>query len=166
MKFVNFHEAFIIRETPFNFPLKERHIYAAICPQKNLGLAWSRSSRQEVFCKKGVFRNFAKFTGKHLWISSIKKETLGQVFSCEFCKFSKNIYYFRTPPVVASVGAEIFGIARTTTEMETFSSSWTKIISRMVKQGGTISKIKQSVCKIFWLVLKYLDHFLQCVSTL
>ena len=28
-------------------------------PRKN------RSSRQEVFFKKGVFRNFAKFTGKH-----------------------------------------------------------------------------------------------------
>ena len=25
-----------------------------------------KSSRQEVFCKKGVLRNFAKFTGKHL----------------------------------------------------------------------------------------------------
>ena len=25
-----------------------------------------RSSRPEVFCKKGVVRNFAKFTGKHL----------------------------------------------------------------------------------------------------
>ena len=27
------------------------------------------SSRPEVFCKKGVLRNFAKFTGKHLWQS-------------------------------------------------------------------------------------------------
>ena len=28
---------------------------------------WSiRSSRPDVFCKKGVLRNFAKFTGKHL----------------------------------------------------------------------------------------------------
>ena len=26
----------------------------------------ARSSRPEVFCKKGVLRNFAKFTGKHL----------------------------------------------------------------------------------------------------
>ena len=26
----------------------------------------SRSSRPEVFCKKGVLRNFVKFTGKHL----------------------------------------------------------------------------------------------------
>ena len=25
-----------------------------------------RSSRQEEFCNKGVLRNFAKFTGKHL----------------------------------------------------------------------------------------------------
>ena len=28
---------------------------------------WSaRSSRPDVFCEKGVLRNFAKFTGKHL----------------------------------------------------------------------------------------------------
>ena len=26
----------------------------------------NRSSRPEVFCKKGILRNFAKFTGKHL----------------------------------------------------------------------------------------------------
>ena len=25
-----------------------------------------RSSRPEVFCKKGILRNFVKFTGKHL----------------------------------------------------------------------------------------------------
>ena len=29
-------------------------------------LSQNRSSRPEVFCKKGVLRNFAKFTGKHL----------------------------------------------------------------------------------------------------
>ena len=31
-----------------------------------LTLAFSRSSCSEVFCKKGVLRNFAKFTGKHM----------------------------------------------------------------------------------------------------
>ena len=53
-----------------------------------------RSSRPEVFCEKGVLRNFAKVTGKHLCQSLffnnvagaacnfIKKETLAQVFSC------------------------------------------------------------------------------------
>ena len=59
---------------------------------------------QRYSIKKGVLRNFTKFTGKHLCQSLffnkkdfiknlkdfIKKETLLQVFSCEFCKISKN----------------------------------------------------------------------------
>ena len=45
------------------------------------------------FVRKGVLRNFAKF----------KKETLTQVFSCEFCEVSKNAFSYRTPPVAASV---------------------------------------------------------------
>ena len=56
-----------------------------------------RGSRLEVFCKKGVLRNFAKFIVKHLCQSLVfnkviglcnysKKETLAQVFSCEVCK--------------------------------------------------------------------------------
>ena len=62
-----------------------------------------RSSHPEVFCKKGILRNFAKFTGKNLSQSLFfnkvaglrpatlfKKETLAQLFSCEFCKFLQN----------------------------------------------------------------------------
>ena len=59
--------------------------------------------------------NFVSFTflklitGKHLcWslifsiscrsaCNFIKKEALTQVFSCEFCKISKNIFFYRTP---------------------------------------------------------------------
>ena len=33
---------------------------------KNFICSIFRSSRPEVFCKKGVLRNFTKFTGKHL----------------------------------------------------------------------------------------------------
>ena len=29
-------------------------------------VSYNRSSRSEVFCKKGVLRNFAKFIGKHV----------------------------------------------------------------------------------------------------
>ena len=59
-----------------------------------------RSSRPEVFCKKDVLRNFAKFTG---FIKNfIKKETLAQVFSCEFYEISKNTFFHRTPRVAAS----------------------------------------------------------------
>ena len=58
-----------------------------------------RSSRPEVFCKKGVLRNLAKFTGKRqrqsLFFNKVaglrpeacnfnKKETLAPVLSCEF----------------------------------------------------------------------------------
>ena len=32
-----------------------------------------------------------------------KKETLAQVFSCEFCEISKNTFYYRTSLVAASV---------------------------------------------------------------
>ena len=58
----------------------------------------TRNSRQEVFSKRGVVRIFAKLTGKHLCrvsfliklqvsdLQLIKKETLAQVFSSEFCE--------------------------------------------------------------------------------
>ena len=66
-----------------------------------------RSSRSEVFCKKGVLKTLAKFTGKHLcqslyFSNCIKKEILAQVFSCKFCEISKNMFFYRTPPVAAS----------------------------------------------------------------
>ena len=32
----------------------------------------------------------------------IKKETLAQVFSCEFCEISKNTFYYKRPLVAAS----------------------------------------------------------------
>ena len=34
----------------------------------------------------------------------IKKETMAQVFSCEFCKISKSNFFYRTPLVTASDG--------------------------------------------------------------
>ena len=74
--------------------------------ERKVELATVRSICPEVFCEKGVFRNFAKFTGKHLWPRTcdfIKKETLAQVSSCEFCEISKNTFFYRTPRVVASV---------------------------------------------------------------
>ena len=71
---------------------------------------WNRSSRREVFCKKGVLRNFAKFTKtpvpeslyNKVACNFIKKETLVQLFSCEFCKIPNSTFSYRTPPVAAS----------------------------------------------------------------
>ena len=42
-----------------------------------------------MFCKKGAVRNLTKFTGKHLWLrpaTLLRKESLTQMFSCEFCE--------------------------------------------------------------------------------
>ena len=58
----------------------------------------NRSSRPEMLCKKGVLRNFTK-----LACNFIKKETLAQVFSCEFYEISKKIFFHRTPMMAASV---------------------------------------------------------------
>ena len=38
----------------------------------------------------------------------IKKETLAQVFSCEFCEIFKITFLYRTPPVAASVVAHVY----------------------------------------------------------
>ena len=59
-----------------------------------------RSSRPEVFCKKGVLRNFTKFTQKHLCYSLffnkvaglkpatlLKKRPWHRCFSVNFAKF-------------------------------------------------------------------------------
>ena len=83
-------------------------------------MLWNCSSRVELFCKKGVLRKLAKFAGKHQYQSLfliklqtsgqqphvcnlIKKETVAQLFSCEFCEISKNIFLHRTLLVTASV---------------------------------------------------------------
>ena len=68
-----------------------------------------------MFCIKSVLRNFSKFTGKHLCprlffnkvadlvCNFIKKESVAQVLSCEFCEISKNTFFYRAHSVVASV---------------------------------------------------------------
>ena len=69
----------------------------------------TRSTHAEVFCKEGVLRKFAKFTGKRLCQSlffnkvpgmrpaTLLKKILAQVFSCEFCEISKNTFSYRAP---------------------------------------------------------------------
>ena len=76
-----------------------------VCTGEMISLTTDRVSRLEVFCKKAVQRNFAKFPGKHLCqnlffnkvaalaCNFIEKETLAQVFSCELCEISKNTFF-------------------------------------------------------------------------
>ena len=65
----------------------------------NKNIIKRRRSRPEVFCKKGVVRNVAKFTGKQLYQSLF---LMAQVFSCEFREILKNTFSYGTSPVVPS----------------------------------------------------------------
>ena len=72
---------------------------------------YMRKQPPGVFYKKGFLKNFTKFTGKHLCQSLracnfIKKETLAQLFSCEFCQIFKNIFFTEQ----ASTTASVFGL--------------------------------------------------------
>ena len=78
-----------------------------------------RSSRPEEFCKK-VFLEISKDSQENTCArvsfliklqaacNFIKKETLAQVFSCEFCEISKNTYSYRTTLMAASAFSNIF----------------------------------------------------------
>ena len=68
------------------------------------------------FFSKQLFLNSAELTGKHLcrslffnkvadlrYATSLEKETLTQVFSCEFCRILKSSFSCRATPVAASV---------------------------------------------------------------
>ena len=80
----------------------------------NIQVYSSEAVARSCSVKKGVLANFTKFTGKHLSQSLffnkvaggacnfIKKESLAQVFSCEFCEISKNTVFHTTPPGAAS----------------------------------------------------------------
>ena len=69
----------------------------------------TRSSRPELFCKKSVFRNFAKFTGKHLCPSLffnkvaglrpatlLKKRLWHRCFPVNFVKFLRTPFLQNT----------------------------------------------------------------------
>ena len=65
-----------------------------------------RSSRPEVFCKKDVLRNFAKFIAKHLYLSLffsyrprpatlLKKRLWQWCFPVNFVKFLRTLFYIQ-----------------------------------------------------------------------
>ena len=86
----------------FYFPSPQWLLLLLLLGLTRMLLSWYRqlyrSIRLEVFWKKGIFRNFAKFTGKHLRQSLFFNKVAGR----EFCEISKNTFIYRTPLVVAS----------------------------------------------------------------
>ena len=79
--------------------LLEKHYFPYIFPERNCSL---QKQPPELFCKKGALRNL----GKHLCqrldsfnkvarraCNFINKESLAQLFSCEFCEIFKNTFF-------------------------------------------------------------------------
>ena len=73
-----------------------------------------RSSRLEVFCKKGVLRNISKFTGDHLCqslvfnkVAGLRPETLLNKRLCHRC-FSVNLAKFLKTPFLTELFRWLF----------------------------------------------------------
>ena len=79
-------------------------------------ISTNKSSRPEVFCEKGVLKNFTKVTGKHLCqglffnkvadqrpATLLKKRLWNRCFPVNFVKFLRTPIFFRTPMVAASI---------------------------------------------------------------
>ena len=109
-----FYEAFLVNLTPDNLTPDNNNCGYFIKWWRHFIKGWFNGDREhlnitfeeckqkqppEVFYKKGVLRNFPKFTGNHLCqrhsflINFIKKESLPQVLSCEFSEISKNTFF-------------------------------------------------------------------------
>ena len=76
----------------------------------------NRSSLSQMFSKISALKNFANVIGKHqcwsifliklqAWRSAtlLKRDSNTGVFLCEICEIFKNTFFYRTPPVAASV---------------------------------------------------------------
>ena len=85
----------------------EKVLYLSVLKQRREGVAQRCSvnkvltvlqNSQESICARVSFSIKLQAKANNF----IKKETLTQMFSCEFCKISKNIFSYRTPSVAAS----------------------------------------------------------------
>ena len=68
------------------------------CSTKKVFLKFSPNSQGNTCARVSFLNKVPDLRGATL----LKKETLAQVFSCEFCEISKSTFSYRTPPVAAS----------------------------------------------------------------
>ena len=153
----------------------------------------SQNSRPEMFCKKGVLRNFKnslESTCARVSISIklqawackfIKKETLAQVFSCEFYEIVKNNFFYRTPSVAASeswyhslffliflLGSYYLGKLGTSNRIQLFWWNMTRLVKAMPSScyflPGKIEPSKSlMIFLLLWQVVSNLTiSFFQC----
>ena len=103
--YIKLSTAFMFGVTTGDYRRSPRRICFSYCLQNNISKTISReplrSSRPEVFFKKRCSQKFCKIhrntpVSSLIKLEVIKKETLAQVFSCEFCKISRNTFSYRS----------------------------------------------------------------------
>ena len=94
-----------------------------------------RSSRSQMFFKKGILKNFVIFTGKHLCWSLFFNKVAGLlVFSCEYCEIFKNSFFYRTPLAVTSLlwtlpaGKKLFFVGVRACDFKTLTVHWNLLL--------------------------------------
>ena len=85
----------------------------------------SRSSRPEVFCKKGVIRNSIKFTGNHLRQSLFFNKVAGQKRLCHRC-FPVNFGKFLKTPLLTEHLRWLLLAFQSLFSLHSFRTSWSK----------------------------------------
>ena len=66
---------------------------AQTCSVKKVFLEISQNSQENTSARVSLLNKVAD--------RNFIKNSLAQVFSCEFCEISKTIYFYKTPPVAA-----------------------------------------------------------------
>ena len=113
-----------------------------------------------MFYKKAVLKNFAILTGKHLCQSLfvsynfIKKETLAQGFSCEFCKIFKDTFFTEHLWVTASFLQQLLALYFATIY------SWQLSSSEVVSREKKTIHLSQGFYRFRFLLHRYFFHFL------
>ena len=78
-----------------SFAMTDKEAVVLRCSVKKVLLEISQNSQENTCARDSFLIN--------LHLNFIEKESLAQVFSCEFCEISKNTFFYRTPLVAASV---------------------------------------------------------------
>ena len=92
-KLVKFYLARYLKELRF---VGSTEAVVQRCSVKNVFYEISQNSQENTFAKVSFLMKL------QTWPATFLKKRLAQVFSCEFCEFSNDIFFHRTPPVAAS----------------------------------------------------------------
>ena len=105
----SFHETWNTFMEYFYFSIQHSEAVVQMCSGKKVFLEISQKP-QEITCTRVSFLIKLQAWGQILFFNKVAglrpvalfKKSQAQVFSCEFCGISKNIFFYRTPLVAAS----------------------------------------------------------------